>query len=183
MEKPRGKKELLEQARPIIENIAESKRRSGAFAYYTGEDVAQEVWCICLRAVEEYDPAKGKLEHYLRRCVENRLKNLRRDRYFRPPSDNLDRNGETRDRINIVNALPLGGGDVGEGGSVISSSSQGLEPHAILAAKELQEQIERRLPDDILHDFQRMVGGEKLTNAKTERVRAAVTEVLEEIDA
>lgn len=182
MGEPRGK-ELLEQARPIIESIAESKKRTASFAYFTGDDIAQEVWCICLRAIDEYDATKGKLENYLRRCVENRLKNLRRDRYFRPPSENLDRNGETRDRINIVNALPLSGGDVGGHGPFSSESSRGLEPHAILAAKELRAQIASRLPEPVLGDFRRMLEGEKLTMGRVERVRAAVARVLETIDA
>lgn len=178
----KSKKQLLKEARPIIEAIAERKRRTGAFAYFQGDDIAQEVWCICLRAIEEYDATKGKLEHYLARCVENRLKNLRRDRYFRPPNDNLDKNGETRDRINIVNALPLGGGDIAEGGSALCSSMQRTQPHDVLMAQELREQIEARLPEEVLPDFQRMLDGDRLSAVRRERVRAAVTEALEDID-
>lgn len=168
------KKQLLNEARPIIEAIAERKRRTGAFAYFQGDDIAQEVWLICLRAVGEYDSTKGKLENYLARCVENRLKNLRRDRYFRPPAGSIDKNGQTRDRINIVNALPLGYGDI--------VSKRNSQPDENMAAEELRGQIESRLHEEILPDFQRMLDGERVTGARAERVRDAVTAALEEIN-
>jgi DNA-directed RNA polymerase specialized sigma24 family protein len=185
MGKPRGNRtqQLLDEAKSIVEAIAESKKRSMSFAYFTGEDIAQEVWVICLKALERYNATKGPLENYLRRCVENRLKNLKRDRYFRPPAGNPDRHGKVRDRINIVNALPLGGGDVGEGGSAVGMSLDQHEPHAILGAEELRQQIESRLPPDLRADFRALLDGDyDLTKSRRERVRKAVAVILEQIN-
>ncbi len=104
-------KKLLEQATPIINQIVKHKRRH-KFAYFTREDISQEVWKLALQALRRYRPSRGPLEHYLRVAVNNRLRNLKRDRNFRPDPANPRRTRQIRTRIGLVNALPLGTRDV-----------------------------------------------------------------------
>jgi len=67
------------------------KSRDNTFDCWDAEDIAQEIRIICLHALDKFKPEKAecpeKIKNYFGRCVDNRLKNLRRDRYIRfsPP--------------------------------------------------------------------------------------------------
>jgi len=68
---------ILDKAYPIIDNLAKSRSRNGKFAYYESSDVYQEIWGMCLEALEKYDPNIGPIENYLVVHVTNRIKNLK----------------------------------------------------------------------------------------------------------
>ena len=53
--------EILDEAYPIIERLAKSRSANGAFAYYGNNDVHQEIWCMCLEALDRYDPTIGPM--------------------------------------------------------------------------------------------------------------------------
>lgn len=167
-----GEKErtrLRRLAAPVIDRIVE-RCKAQPFAYFTEEDIRQEIHVICLTAIEHYKASKGPLENYLQRCVTNRLKNLRRDKYFRPPPGNLDVNGETRDRINLVNALPFGSGSVPDDGEAMCSSFGQTAPDEQAERNEEIALLQAELPEDILADFNRIRSGEKLPEARVRRV-------------
>ncbi len=168
---------LRKRAAPVIDKIVE-RCRAQPFAYFTEDDIRQEIHVICLSAIEHYCPSKGPLENYLQRCVTNRLKNLRRDKYFRPPRNNLDVNGETRDRINLVNALPLGGGDVPENGEATCSSYGRTSPDERAERNEQIALLEAELPENLLADFQRIRAGESLPAGRVQRVIAAARRIV-----
>ena len=170
---------LLEQATPIIRKIAKSNRRH-KFAYFTGEDISQEVWRFALQALRHYRPRRGPLEHYLRVAVNNRLRNLKRDRYFRPDPGNPGRTNQIRIRIGIVNALPLGTRDVSNGRLLFTSSSAAVDPADALQAKELQEFIEVRLPADLRAALGRVLEGSSVAGQTLEALRQRVLVILEE---
>lgn len=89
----------------IIKKIAK-QRSHYVFAYYTPEDIFQEIFIMCIEALPRYNSSKGSLENFLSSHVARRLKNLRRDKYFRPGVDIVS-SGYAWDKINLVNALPL----------------------------------------------------------------------------
>ena len=172
-------KKLLEQATPIIHQIAKHKRRH-KFAYFTREDISQEVWKFALQALRHYRPSRGPLEHYLRVAVNNRLRNLKRDRYFRPDPANPRRTGQIRTRIGIVNALPLGTRDVDDRCVLFASSSAAVDPADALQAKELQEFIEVRLPADLRAVLNDVLDGNGVDSGTQEALEQQVTGILEE---
>jgi len=172
-------KKLLEQATPIIRKIAKSKRRH-KFAYFTGEDISQEVWTFALQALEHYRPRRGPLENYLRVAVNNRLRNLKRDRYFRPDPANPHRTDRIRTRIGIVNALPLGTRDVGDRCVLLASSSVPVDPVAELQAKELRGFIEVRLPGELRAALCAVLDGNGVDSGTQDVLRERVTGILEE---
>lgn len=174
---------LEPEVQEIIRKIA-VERRGGAFAYFTADDIEQEVWRICLDVLEGYEEERGPLENYLRRCVTNRLKNLRRDRYFRPAkADDEQGMAAVRTRINLVNALPMGCGDIAEAGSPVAASSLiHFSPVDQLLGTELLEELLARIDPELRADLADLVEGGQLPERRAEKVRAAVRVILEELN-
>lgn len=76
---------------PIVEYLVKVKARDNTFDCWDADDIAQEIRIICLGAIEKFDPVQAdtykKMVNYFGTCVDNRLRNLRRDKYIRftPP--------------------------------------------------------------------------------------------------
>ena len=168
---------ILDEAYPIIEKIAKSRSSGGAFAYYCTDDIRQEVWCMCLEAMKRYDPEVGPIENYLARHVANRLKNLKRDKYFRPGSD-IPSSGFARTRMNLVNALPLGGGDIADQGILLCGTPISVDPIHYILCEETLVYIKERLPQELLQPFEDLVGNNKIRTQVTDTVRECVAEIL-----
>lgn len=172
---------ILDAAKPIIEGLARSRSVNGAFAYYEHSDISQEVWFLCLEALDRYDPTIGPIENYLVRHVSNRMKNLRRDKYFRPGSD-IPSSGLARTRMNLVNALPLGGGDIAENGTLLCSEQVSINPIDGLIRDETLTYIRIRLPENLVEPFDDIIGNNKMRRPVVEEVRQKVAEILLERD-
>jgi len=173
------RQEILDEAHPIIERLATSRSANGAFAYYENSDVYQEVWRMCLEALERYDPQIGPIENYLVRHVTNRLKNLKRDNYFRPGSD-APSSGLARTRMNLVNALPLGGGDIAEQGVLLGSTPVNIDPVDHLLCDETLEYIRDRMPESLIDSFEDLIGNNRVRSPIVEEIRQKVAEILSE---
>jgi DNA-directed RNA polymerase specialized sigma24 family protein len=172
---------ILDEASPIIERLAKSRSANGSFAYYEGGDVYQEIWCMCLEALSRYDPTIGPIENYLVRHVTNRLKNLKRDKYFRPGSD-MPTSGLARTRMNLVNALPLNSDDISDQGMLLCSASSNVEPIQYILRDETLIYIRQRLPESLSEPFEELIGNNKVRSPLVEEVRQKVAEILSERD-
>ena len=175
------RKEILDEAYPIIENIAKSRSSRGSFAYYENCDVFQEVWSMCLEAMERYDPEIGPIENYLTRHVSNRIKNLKRDKYFRP-GFNISTSGMAKTRMNLVNALPIDGGDIAEQGTLLCSSPLGTDPVDHLLCTETLEYIREKLPENLSESFEALISNNKVRSPLLDDVRQKVAEILSDRD-
>lgn len=74
---------------PIVEYLVRTKCRNYTFGCYTPEDIAQEIRIICFKTLDKLDMDRvkdGKLQNFFGRCVDNGLKNLKRDNYVRASS-------------------------------------------------------------------------------------------------
>ncbi len=74
----------------IVEYLVKTKSRIYSFDCYTEEDIGQEIRIICFRALDHFDITRvkeDKWQNFFGRCVDNGLKNLKRDNYLRtsPP--------------------------------------------------------------------------------------------------
>jgi hypothetical protein len=74
----------------IVEYLVKVKSHTYTFDCYTEDDIGQEIRLICLRALDHFDMSRvneEKLVNFFGRCVDNALKNLKRDNYIRvtPP--------------------------------------------------------------------------------------------------
>lgn len=170
---------ILDEAYPIIERLAKSRSINGAFAYYENNDVYQEIWHMCLEALDRYNPVIGPIENYLVTHVTNRLKNLKRDRYFRPGSD-ISSSGLARIRMNLVNALPLGGSDIAEHSILLCFTPINIDPIEQVLCNETLSYIQERLPDHLWDSFEALIGQNKVCNSLIDEVRQKIAEILSE---
>lgn len=170
---------VLDEAHSVIEKLAKSRSTRGAFAYYEKEDVYQEVWCLCLEALDRYDSTIGPVENYLVRHVTNRIKNLKRDKYFRPGLD-VATSGLARTRMNLVNALPLSSGDITGQGTLLCSSSINVNPIEYLLCEETLVYIRERLPEELLEFFEELIGNNKVRSPLVNEIRQKIAEILSE---
>lgn len=165
----------------VIDRIAKSRSINGSFAYYQKTDVYQEVWCMCLEAMDRYDATIGPVENYLVRHVTNRLKNLKRDRYFRPGSD-VFTSGLARTRMNLVNALPIECGNISGNGVVLCGSLSNGDPLEYMLCDETLIYIIDKLPESMVHSFEDIIGNNKVRGPVVDTIRQKVAEILSERD-
>lgn len=170
---------ILNDAYPIIERLAMSRSTNGAFAHYEKNDVYQEIWGMCLEAMKRYDPQIGPIENYLVRHITNRLKNLKRDNYFRPGSD-ISSSGFARTQMNLINALPLGDDNIAEHGILLCSTPINIDPIEYILCDETLEYIRQRLPDDLCELFEELINNNKIRSPLIEEIRQKVAEILNE---
>lgn len=182
------KEQLFECAVPIIKKIARS-RKNYKFAYYESADVEQEVWVFCLQALKRYDSNKAssdissekQIEHFLNCHVTNRLKNLMRDKYFRPESTELFV-GRAKTRMNLINALPLEIYEANQNGIILGSANNCCDPVSFFIAKEIEELILSELPEDLIESFIDLLGGNKLKKSIEMRLQEIIAKILQGID-
>jgi len=169
--------ETLKEAYLVVERLAKSRSANGAFAYYETSDVYQEIWCMCLEAMDRYDATIGPIENYLVRHITNRLKNLKRDKYFRPGSD-ISSSGLAFTRMNLVNALPLDGGNIAEQGVLLCSSTISADPVEYMLRDETLLYIRERMPSHLREPFEEMLGYNRVRSPLAQEVQQQVTEIL-----
>ena len=174
-------KKILDEAYPIIDRLAKSRSANGCFAYYENQDVYQEIWCMCLESMGRYDPEIGPIENYLVRHVTNRIKNLKRDKYFRPGCD-ISSSGFARTRMNLVNALPLGGGDIANEYVLLCGTPISVDPIKHVLCEETLAYIRERLPCKLLGPFEELLGNNRVRNQLVEEIQEQVAEILSERD-
>jgi len=87
----------------IVEYLVKTKSRNYAFGTWAPEDIGQEIRIICLQKIKHFDPTrveKDRWKNFFGRCVDNALKNLKRDNYLRTsPPVRVDLEGMTADEI------------------------------------------------------------------------------------
>jgi DNA-directed RNA polymerase specialized sigma24 family protein len=167
---------VLDEAYPIIEKLAKSRSRNGGFAYYEPDDVYQEIWGMCLDAIDRYDPTTGPIENFLVVHVTNRLKNLKRDNYFRPGNDVVS-SGLARTRMDLINALPLND-EVADNRSLWCSVSPNDDPADRLSCNETVEYIIDRLPDHLTEVFESLLNNSPVRTVLLDEVRHCVADIL-----
>lgn len=79
-----------EEISDIIEKLVKIKSSNATFDCYAADDIGQEIRIICFKALNHFDVskiAKEKWINFFGRCIDNGLKNLKRDNYARfvPP--------------------------------------------------------------------------------------------------
>jgi len=171
--------ELLTKAQPIINKIAKSRKQKHKFAYFDPSDIYQEIWVLCLDALSRYKPECGEIEHYLNSHVTNRLKNLKRDKYFRPDVNNQPL---TQKRINLVNAVSIDNVRVSDKTKFLASASPEADPFLSLESKDLEEFIVKNLPEHLLESFKNLLSGKKIKKNILEEIRNYVSLILGEVD-
>jgi len=171
--------ELIDLATPIINKLAKQRKNKHTFAYFESEDIFQEIWLLCLDALERYDPKCGKLENFLSKHLSHRITNLKRDKYFRPEKD-PDLSKRTWNRINIINAIPIGHNDISNSSKSTYNSLNQKDPLDVCITIELKEFIINKLPKDMIKNFELLMNGERLKKRILTPLREKLLEIIDE---
>lgn len=171
----------LDEAYPIIHKLAKNRSCNGGFAYYEPSDVYQEIWGMCLDAMNRYDPDTGPIENFLVIHVTNRLKNIKRDKYFRPGFDIVS-SGLARTRMDLVNALPLSVDEITGDCPVWCSTPQGVDPADNMSCDETIEYVTNRLSGSLKEAFELLINNNRIRSVLRNEVQQKVAEILADRD-
>jgi DNA-directed RNA polymerase specialized sigma24 family protein len=180
----------------FLESLAHCQRllaKDFAFAYYDGDDIAQEMVLLAHEGLARYDPARP-LTPVLHAHLSNRLTNLRRDKFQRSDSpcrlcydhrqaehDNgrvcaAHRKWKRRNsaKANLASPGRIDGA-CDDREPALRTQSEVL---AAAAFNELSALIDAGLPAALRADYLRLLAGERVGAAAKARVAAAVRLVL-----
>jgi hypothetical protein len=184
----------------LVEEFVKVKSRQFSFGFYEPADIAQEIRTIAFKVLPKFNEAQfgtEKLKNFLGTCIDNGLRNLKRDNYVRTASpyrkqfellDALDDSPEAQHirstwlefqrrikvRLGIVHAEQL---------SVIGDSIDACSFDAKMEYNDLERFLVENAPEGIVENLLIMLeGGAKAVPAKERRkVRQYVTNTLEEL--
>jgi len=173
--------DLISEATPIIHKLASSRSSNGSFAYFEDQDIYQEIWRMCLDALKRYDRDKGPIENYLVRHVTNRMRNLRRDRYFRPGYD-MSTSGLAKTRMDLVNALSIDESIIDDSIFPLCSSAFNIDPLGLILCEETIIYIQGELSGYLLESFNELLGNNHIRKPILEELREKIAEILSRED-
>lgn len=159
------------------------------FGYYDKDDIAQEAIIIALEVLDKYDPKKSALETFLYIHLNNRLKNLRRDRFQRtdyicPQCNNSNDDCENcyhrkqaiQTKKNLLCPISID--------NVRAQSESNLhtenDPHIEAELNELLFLIDLHLPVDLRADYLRMRDGVSISKSRRDFIELKICEIIED---
>ena len=165
--------EVLATMTRVVDRIAHKYR----FGYFDIEDIKQEAFIIAMEAMERYDEARP-LENFLAVHVSNRLKNFKRDNFFRPdyvpPSGKITNDNNTKrflmepldiDNIRDEHERNMRGDD-----NIVDE----------LAKKELMGIVDASLDMSLRSDYLRILHGVYVPKPRREQIYEAIMQILRE---
>ena len=139
------------------------------------DDMIQQGMLICLESLHKWDGVRP-LENFMRVHLSRRYRNYKRDNYCRyERTTNPDRAArlakDNKNRQNIMSPM-----DLGDVANMISSPSR---VHEDVAYDELISFLKKELPVNLRGDFLRMLDETHIPPARRDKVREAVSIILE----
>lgn len=173
MQVPEGYTE--QQVLDILKKIGKMLATKYSFGYYSAEDIEQEIFILGMDGITSYSSEKGKLENFLFTHVSNRLKNFRRDNFYRKPKDCAICKDGTCDRCQTIIAR-LEKKQILVSGS--STEEYDVEDYrnnlSISAAHEDFSYYLDNIPLELRSDFLKMAHGRTISKHRREKVEDAV---------
>lgn len=153
----------------IVNNITRKISHRYTFIGYESDDISQEAFIIAVEALCKYD--KGRpLENFLYTHINNRLKNFKRDNYYRQETGKAQELQEKKKSI----LEPV---DIHSLYNVATGDTISDEAHL----NEIKIIINNKLPKDLRGDYLRMQSGCKITNARRFKVIECIESILGEL--
>ena len=184
----------------IVEYLVKTKCNNYTFDCWTREDIGQEIRIICFKALAHFDVSrvgKDKWKNFFGRCVDNGLKNLKRDNYLRaaPPcggdcgflhgaeaEENLELGmackrwlkfkANLKRKIKILHPIPI---------EVIGDSVRDFSADNDLETRDLEQHIISRMPEKLREPLSKMLTGKdkEVSRKDKQKVREYVGRILE----
>ncbi|MDC1324889.1 hypothetical protein N8257_00075 [Ulvibacter sp.] len=154
----------------VVDTIAKvSERLSNkfTFAFYTAEDIQQEAFILGMEALERYDEGKP-LENFLFVHIGNRLKNFKRDNYFRHDEGKAEK--VQKRKRNLLEPANLEDFSVAKGDNDLTSK---------ISDEEILQLVKKNIPASMRADFLRMCAGVTLPKARRLEIMSTVRRIVE----
>jgi len=123
---------------------------------------------MCLDAIKRYKKEFGDLENFLNVHISNRIKNLKRDKYFNKDS------AKNKDRINIINAIPIGDKEI-EDDDFIKNK---VDIENNIEDKDTYFFISSNISDNLRPYFHKLIHGEKIKESVLQKLKKEIFEIL-----
>lgn len=150
----------------VVRKIARTLAPKYVFDCYGRDDIEQEAILMGLEAIPRWDSSRP-LENFLYTHINNRLKNFKRDNYYRL-SDTGEPERVQQNKKNILDA-----------GSIHESSAQiEFDLAVLLDTKELFNKIENRLEAKYRKDFLRLIAGSRVSPKKKQELLLIIRDIL-----
>lgn len=152
----------------VVRRITSRISHKYVFPGYESGDISQEAFIIAVEVLPRYDQSKP-LENFLYRHISNRLKNFKRDNYYRQETGNAQELQEKK--RNILEPVDIHGLFHIATGDNISD-----EAHL----NEIIDLIDKNLPKELRGDYLRLKNGCKLTKVRKQKVIESIKTILGE---
>ena len=165
--------EVLAIMTTVVNRIAHKYR----FGYYDIEDIKQEAFIIAMEARDRYDEGRP-LENFLAVHVSNRLKNFKRDNFFRP--DYVPPSGKITNDNNTKRFLmePLDIDNIRDEHERNMRGEENIVDE--LAQKELMNIVDTYLDMGLRSDYLRILHGVYVPKPRREQIYEAIMQILRE---
>jgi hypothetical protein len=182
----------------IVEYLVRTKRHNYTFDCWSEDDIAQEIRIICFKALDHFDVSRvkpDKWKNFFGRCVDNGLKNLKRDNYIRysPPckgdcglihadertqanigivckrwmkfKDNLKR------KIRVLHPIHI---------DIVGDSVKDVNTNNEVDTRDLQDYLISKMPEELKVPLMKMVDGrsKEVSRKNKQKVRECVDRIL-----
>ena len=149
----------------VITKVAQKLAPKYVFASYDIEDIEQEAFIIALEALERYHSDKP-LENFLYTHVNNRLKNFKRDNYYRQDHGSAQKIQDRKK--NLLEPI-----DIDCLYSISTKDSTVTDAHI----REITALIDKKLPPHLRRDYLKLRNNSPLPKSR----KANVIKVIEDI--
>ena len=165
--------EVLATMTTVVNRIAHKYR----FGYYDIDDIKQEAFIIAMEAMDRYDEGRP-LENFLAVHISNRLKNFKRDNFFRP--DYVPPSGKITNDNNTKRFLmePLDIDNIRDEHERNMRGEENIVDE--LAQKELMNIVDTYLDMGLRSDYLRILHGVYVPKPRREQIYEAIMQILRE---
>ena len=165
--------EVLATITTVVNRIAHKYR----FGYYDIDDIKQEAFIIAMEAMDRYDEGRP-LENFLAVHISNRLKNFKRDNFFRP--DYVPPSGKITNDNNTKRFLmePLDIDNIRDEHDRNMRGEENIVDE--LAKKELMDIVDTSLDMGLRGDYLRILHGVYVPKPRREQIYEAIMQILRE---
>lgn len=148
----------------VILRVIEKISPKYTFGYYEADDIRQESYIICLKALRKYDESRP-LENFLSRHLSNRLKSLIRDKYSRSNTATEKHTALNEAKRNLVDLRPIEYEPI-----------RNLE-NAMMAV-DLIRHVRHRLTPSMRNDLDRVLAGVSISSTRRSSLFTRIKELL-----
>jgi DNA-directed RNA polymerase specialized sigma subunit len=175
-------REVTETITKVVNRYAKKFK----FSYHEIDDIKQEGFMIGMEALERYDTSRP-LENFLAVHIKNRLKNFKRDNFFRydeelekTASSNKDLKRVQRNNVRKFLLFPIDIDSVRQEGEGNMSTSDKFI--ADVELKELMTIIDRKLSVSYRKDYLKMRDGVYVSKTRREEVCEEIQKIIKEYE-